>query len=46
VLAIILLLAPPVPRAVAAVALWLAVAATLASGLEYIGRARRLTGEG
>jgi CDP-diacylglycerol---glycerol-3-phosphate 3-phosphatidyltransferase len=46
VLAITLLLAPPVPRGVADVVLWLAVVATLASGLEYVGRARRLTGEG
>lgn len=43
VAAITLYLSPAVPRAVAAVVLGLALVATVGSGLEYVGRGRRLT---
>lgn len=46
VVAIMAYLAPPVPRAVAAVALAIAVLLTLASGVEYVWRGRRLAGAG
>jgi CDP-diacylglycerol---glycerol-3-phosphate 3-phosphatidyltransferase len=46
VVAITLYLLPAAPRGLAAAALWLAIAVTVASGLEYVFRARGLTRAG